>query len=157
MSMTSVAPQDQAVRAGVFKYLKPAVEHSLYRNGKVLTRRDRDGSDASWEGVDLEPRSMQVHDARSVEAGGRRTLVHNGFEILARPMGQPNLDFFSHDQVVRSYYPECAEIVRAASGAGFAAAFDHNIRSATGKRDKHRIRGGQEVRDPPMWSMAIIP
>ena len=137
-----------AARIGSFSYLTAAVGHSLYRNGKVLTRRDRDGSDAGWDGVDLESRPMPVHDARRLEAAERRTLARNGFEVLARPLASPSFDFFDHDQVVLAYYPHCAEIVREASGASFVAAFDHNIRSAAGKQSKRRIEGGQQVQGP---------
>ncbi len=147
MGMTPDAASD-ALRIGSFNYLTAAVQHSLYRNGKVLTRRDQDGSDAGWEGVDLEARQMPVHDARRIEATAPRTLAHNGFEMLARPLATPDLDFFNHDQVVRNYYPHCAEIAREASGANFVAAFDHNIRSAVGKQSKRRIRGGQQVQGP---------
>ncbi len=138
----------EAVRIGSFKYLTDSAQHSLYRNGKVFTRRDRNGSDAGWEGVDLEARHMPVHDARQVEATARHTLAHNGFEARARPLATPDLDFLDHDQVVRSYYPHCAEIVREASGASVVAAFDHNIRSAVGKESKRRIEGGQQVQGP---------
>ncbi len=141
------APSD-AVRIGSFSYLTASVRHSLYRNGKVLTRRDRDGSDADWEGVDLEARDMPVHDARRLEAADRRTLAANGFEALTRPLANPDLDFFDHDQLVRGYYPQCAEIVRDVSGASFVAAFDHNVRSASGKQSKRRIEGGQQVQGP---------
>ena len=137
-----------AVRIGSFNYLMASVQHSLYRNGKVLTRRDQNGSDAGWEGVDLEARHMPVHDARRLESTARRTLVRNGFEVRARPLATPGLDFFNHDQVVRTYYPQCAEIVREASAASFVAAFDHNVRSAAGKQSKRRIMGGQQVQGP---------
>lgn len=137
-----------AVRPGSFKYLVASVEHSLYRNGKVLTRRDRDGSDARWEGVDLEDCVMPVQDARGLDAGERRTLAKNGFEMRPHGLTQADLDFFNHDQVVRSYYPQCAEIVREASGARVVAAFDHNIRSAAGKQSQRRIEGGQQVQGP---------
>jgi len=147
MASTSNAPLE-AVRTGLFNYLKTSVQHSLYRNGKVLTRRDRDGSDALWEGVDLESRPMPVYDARRMEAAERRTLGSNGFEVLACPLADTDIEFFNHDQVVRSYYPQCAEIVREASGAKFAAAFDHNVRSAAGKDSKRRIDGGQQVQGP---------
>jgi hypothetical protein len=147
MASASQAPHE-AVRSGVFNYLKGSVEHSLYRNGKVFTRRDRDGSDATWEGVDLEARPMPVHDARRLESADRRRLAGNGFELLACPPADPELDFFNHDQVVRNYYPQCAEIVREASGARFVAAFDHNVRSAVGKHGKRRIDGGQRVQGP---------
>lgn len=139
---------DEAVRAGTFKYMAASAQHSLYRNGKVLTRRDRDGSDAAWEGVDLEERPMPVHDARRMAAAAQPTLARNGFEMLARPVSEPELDFFDHGQVVRTYYPQCAEIVREASGARFVAAFDHNMRSAAGKQSQRRIEGGQQVQGP---------
>jgi len=138
----------EAVRTGSFNYLAPSVQHSLYRNGKVLTRRDQNGSDAGWEGVDLEARHMPVHDARRIEATAPRTLAHNGFEVRARPLAKTGLDFFNHDEVVRTYYPHCTEIVREASGARFVVAFDHNIRSAAGKQSKRRIQGGQQVQGP---------
>jgi hypothetical protein len=141
------APAD-AARIGSFSYLTASVEHSLYRNGKVLTRRDRDGSDAEWKGVDLEPRDMPVHDARRLEGTERRTLAANGFEVLASPLADPDIDFFDNDRVARAYYPHCAEVVREASGASFVAAFDHNIRSASGKQSKRRIEGGQQVQGP---------
>ena len=134
--------------SGSFNYLSAAVQPSLYRNGKVFTRRDRDGSDDHWEGVDLVPHRMTVRDARPLEAAQRRTLADNGFEMRADPLSSPDLDFFDHDQVVRGYYPLCAEIVRAASGARLAAAFDHNVRSAAGKQSQRRIQGGQQVQGP---------
>lgn len=31
-------------------------------------------------------------------------------------------------------YPQCIELVKQATGAAFVAAFDHNVRSATGKQ-----------------------
>ncbi len=138
----------ESVRTGSFNYLAPSVQPSLYRNGKVLTRRDQSGSDAGWVGVDLEARHKPVHDARRIAATARRTLVRNGFELRARPLENPGLDFFDHDQVVRSYYPLCAEIVREASGARNVFAFDHNIRSAVGKQDNQQIKGGQQVQGP---------
>jgi hypothetical protein len=91
---------------------------------------------------------MPVHDARRIETTAPRTLGHHGFEMRARPLAERGLDFFDHDQVVRGYYPHCAEIVREASGAGFVAAFDHNVRSAAGKQSKRRIEGGQQVQGP---------
>ncbi|MBT4488214.1 MAG: hypothetical protein HOC72_11775, partial [Rhodospirillaceae bacterium] len=52
----------ETVRMGSFKYMAASAEPSIYRNGKVLTRRDKDGSDAGWDGVDLEERRMPVQD-----------------------------------------------------------------------------------------------
>lgn len=119
---------------------------SLYRNGEVLTRRDPDGSDVDMQGVSLGEREMTVHDARRAKAGERCTLATNGFELLTRPLGG-RLDFFDQRQVVQTYYGQCAAIVQAATGARVFA-FDHNIRSASGKESRRRIRGGQQVQGP---------
>ena len=143
-----VNPPAGTVRSGSFNYLEASVQSSLYRNGQVLTRRNRDGSDDAWEGVHLQPHPMPVHDARQLEPDERCTLSSNGFEFVACPLAEPATDFLDNEQVVRRYYPECADIVRTASGAAVVAAFDHNIRSATGKKSKHRIRGGQQVQGP---------
>ncbi len=137
-----------AVRPGGFNYMAGSSEPSLYRNGKVLTRRDLDGSDNAWIGVDLVETDMPVMDARQHDANRQPTLLHNGFELQPSRLHDPDLDFFSHDAVLRSYYPGCEEIVRAATGAAVVAAFDHNVRSATGKKSRKRIDGGQQVQGP---------
>ena len=141
-------PAPDGVRLGVFHYMQPSAESSLYRNGKVLTRRDRDGSDSGRLGVDLEEREMAILDARSFPPSAQPTLAANGFELARRPLADPDLDFLDHEAVVRSYYPDCADIVRAATGAATVAAFDHNIRSAAGKSGQQRIAGGQQVQGP---------
>ena len=147
--MASISDKaDKAIRLGSFNYLTGLAEHSLYRNGEVLTYRDRDGNDAGWKGVELDKRKISVCDARLVEASARPTLFQNGFEVREQPLVKPDLDFFDNDQVVRNYYPHCTEIVREANGARIVAAFDHNIRSATGKKSKRRIEGGQQVQGP---------
>lgn len=128
--------------------MMPSTQSSLYRNGKVLARRDRDGSDDGREGIDLEPRDMPVGDARRLDPSARRTLARNGFELLEAPLARADLDFFDHDEVVRDYYPDCARIVREASGATLVLAFDHNVRSASGKQTGQRIKGGQQVQGP---------
>lgn len=133
---------------GSFRYMAETVESSLHRNGKVLTRRGQDGSDAGSTGLDLETREMSVQDARCLEASARRTLAQNGFEVLLRPLPRTDIDFLDHEQVIRNYYPHCADIIREASGASFVAAFDHNVRSASGKKSKQRVEGGQQVQGP---------
>ena len=148
--MTEAAMESDrtGLRLGAFRYLQPSVASSLYRNGKVLTRRDRDGSDSGRVGVDLEDREMAIVDARTLAPAERPTLAANGFELVEHPTADPGLDFLDHDAVVRAYYPECAGIVRAATGADTVAAFDHNVRSATGKSGSVRIDGGQQVQGP---------
>ncbi|MEM7023646.1 MAG: CmcJ/NvfI family oxidoreductase, partial [Pseudomonadota bacterium] len=135
-------------RIGSFRYMSDATEPSLLRNNKVLTRRDRDGSDAGSEGIVLETRQMPVQDARTLSEAERLTLAYNGFEVINRPLADANLDFLDHNQVLHAYYPHCEEIVRQASCAALVKAFDHNIRSAGGKKSKQRIQGGQQVQGP---------
>ncbi len=132
---------------GIFTYLKPSTESSLYRNGKVLTRRDKDGSDSDWQGVDREQREVPVYNARRMEGSDRRTIIANGFELLTRPLPDGGIDFFNQEQVIRDYYKHCAAIVEEYTGA-HAFAFDHNVRSASGKKTQKRIAGGQQVQGP---------
>ena len=148
MTVPESDPTRGDVRLGTFRYLRASVESSLLRNGKVLTRRDRDGSDSGRIGVDLEDREVAITDARTLGPTEQPTLSANGFELIDRPTAESDLDFLDHDAVVRAYYPECAEIVRGATGAVMVAAFDHNVRSATGKSGGLRIAGGQQVQGP---------
>ena len=138
----------EAVRTGEFKYLATSVASSLYRNGKVFTRRDSSGNDIPWVGAGMEKRQMPVHDARGLVRAQRRTLDASGFELLEQSSAPPDIDFLHHDQVVRAYYPQCCDIVREATGARLVAAFDHNIRSVSGNRSRRRIEGGQQVQPP---------
>ena len=137
-----------AATHGILHYLEPSVSSSLYRNGRVLTRRDADGSDSGTTGVDLEPRDVPVYDARRLGGPERRTLREHGFELLDATLARRDLDFFDHLAVVRDYYPDCANVVRESSGAATVFAFDHNIRSAKGKAEQREIRGGQQVQGP---------
>lgn len=147
--MNDAAPQ--AVTSGTtgwMEYMDAATESSLYRNGKVLTRRDKDGSDAGWVGVNRSRVEVPVHDARQLTGDARHTLEHNGYELLTQSHAIDHIDFFDHAQVVREYYPQCVEIIRGATGVQNVYAFDHNVRSATGKQSKTRIAGGQQVQGP---------
>ena len=132
---------------GIFTYLNASTHSSLYRNGEVLTRRDADGSDSDWQGVNREQRDMAVHNARQLQGKDRRTIIANGFELLTRPLPDGKLDFFDQEQVVRKYYGHCAGLVQEYTGAR-AFAFDHNVRSASGKKTQKRIAGGQQVQGP---------
>ena len=75
--------KDKQDTTGIFTYLKASAESSLYRNGKVLTRRDKDGSDDGWQGVDREQREMPVYNARRLEGVDRRTIITNGWMLVS--------------------------------------------------------------------------
>ena len=147
MSSTSAQVPNDESRLGTFQYLESAVCSSLYRNGEVLTRRDPDGSDAGSVGVNLHTHTKTVENARLLTGIDRRTVESHGFELLERPIVGPEVDFFDHAQVVSNYYSQCAQTIQEAAGAR-AFAFDHNIRSATGKKIERRITGGQQVQGP---------
>ncbi|MDJ0848985.1 MAG: hypothetical protein QNK04_11445, partial [Myxococcota bacterium] len=148
MSVGVERPAEDAERTGAFNYLAASVRHSLYRNGAVLTRRDRDGSDAGTEGVVVDSRLMPVHDARLLEGDARRTVAANGFERVESPLARHDLDFLEHEQVVAHYYGDCTRLVQERTGAAHVFAFDHNVRSAQGKKSGKRIEGGQQVQAP---------
>ena len=61
------------------------------------------------------------------------TLTHNGFELCDHSLSLEMVDFFDHGQVLRNYYPCCAEQFREASRADLVIALDHNVRSASSK------------------------
>jgi hypothetical protein len=145
---TTVDRMEPKHHVGSFNYLAPSTEPSLYRNGRVLTRRNRDGSDSGTQGVVRERVSVPVIDARQLEPSATCTLPRNGFEQRRHPLQDPKLDFLRHEPVVRHYYPACAELVRDVTGAAHVFAFDHNVRSAVGNDRRARIEGGQEVQPP---------
>ena len=133
--------------SGEFNYLQASVLSSLFRNGKVLTRRDADGSDAGTEGVLVDTREALVRNARRLVGAEQCTLSRNGFELRTGLRSHDGIDFLDQNEVVQQYYPRCAEIVGEATGAR-AFAFDHNVRSASGKQTQQRIAGGQQVQGP---------
>jgi len=156
---STTAAATNAARSATIPYLSASTQHSLYRNGKAFEQRDQDGSDAPWVGADLENRFMPMTDAQQLVAAQQPRLKAHGFELCARRLADPELDFLDHEQVVRRYYPDCAALVREATGARFVAAFDHNVRSAAGKNSKRRI-AEQPVATHPIgfcYAAGVVP
>ena len=132
---------------GVFNFMSASSESSLLRNGRVMIDRDSDGNTASNKGIDLESHTLPVQNARLLPAGEQPGLEKNGFELLPHGFRDEPLDFMDHSQVVGGYYKQCAALIEQATGAR-AYAFDHNVRSASGKQSKQEITGGQHVQAP---------
>lgn len=132
---------------GLFNFLDGKASPSLFRNGEVLTHRDAEGNDFDTVGLVLDQKELVVGNARTPSDDERKTLQANGFELLDAPLRNENLDFFDNDEVVRDYYAQCCDLVSEETG-GQAFAFDHNIRSASGKQSRERTAGGQEVQGP---------
>ncbi len=131
---------------GEFKYIDSTTQSSLYRNDKVMIKRDPDGNTRASKGVDLEPHKLPVYNARAMGAN-QPSCELNGFELLISPLADDALDLRNHQSVVTHYYAQCEKLVSELTG-GNAYAFDHNVRSATGKNNGQRVTGGQDVQGP---------
>jgi hypothetical protein len=148
MTQSAAPAIDREASIGRLNYLDSSVPSSLYRNGRMLLRRNADGSDSAWEGIVYDERQVTVHNARLLDGDQRRTVEKNGFELCFRPVAHPNLDFLDHQDVIQHYYRDCEQLLKEVTGAATVVAFDHNVRSTDGKQRKQRIRGGQEVQGP---------
>ncbi|MDA1077249.1 MAG: CmcJ/NvfI family oxidoreductase [Proteobacteria bacterium] len=131
---------------GEFKFMSQQTQSSLYRNESVMIQRYPDGDNSAGKGVDLQAHELSVSNARVLTDEARPTCDRNGFELVTQPVSG-SIDFLDHRQVTGRYYPQCATLVERLTG-GRAYAFDHNIRSAGGKNNKERIKGGQNVQGP---------
>ena len=129
-------------------YMADNSDSSLFRNGKVLIKRDVDGSDADSKGVNLTNYELNLLNAREYKGEQTISLNANGFELAHNTLNNSAIDFFDNQQIIKSYYPECAEIIKEKTDANRVFVFDHNIRSATGKKNGKRIAGGQLVQGP---------
>ncbi len=65
--MTASPAPELGERTSTFNYLAAFAQSSLYRNGKVLTRRDLEGSDSGTEGIEIDEREVAIRDARWLE------------------------------------------------------------------------------------------
>ena len=133
---------------GYFNYVEASTPSSLYTTGKHRTRRDAETGEVLFEGIVLGEREMEVHDARLLEGARRPSVGRNGFELLHRPLLRRDLDFLDDPQVCGEYYPQCADAIRAETGAAHVIPFDHNVRSATAYKAKVQSKGGQRVGRP---------
>lgn len=147
MAQAQPSGADAKVRVARFNYLAESIPHSLYRNGNVSLRRNPDGTDAGMVGYLEDARQMEVRDARTDEAGARGLHV-NGFELRQQPLEHRDIDFLSHEDVVKRHYPECVELLKQATGARYAFAFDHNVRWAEAEARKQQTGKGQQVQRP---------
>lgn len=92
-----------------------------------------------WTTGELAPKSVAIHDGRSLTALGELSLDRSGFSLLAH---RSALADFSDEAAIRSvYYPESAELLRASTGAEKVVVFDHTLRdSANGSRATKTLR-----------------
>ena len=73
---------------GLVSYMTPESESSLYRNGKVFTRRDRDGNDAGYEGVVTEELAVAIGDDPGRGAADQAVGCRRRPRALGRGVGR---------------------------------------------------------------------
>jgi len=129
---------------GVFNYQDGSVARTLVANGKVYTKRDGSGSDGELVGTNWAPTEVAVGNARLETF----RLDAQGFELRQSPTKMSYDDFYAEDKILHQYYQECAELLKAATGASTVFAFDHNVRSAGGKAGGKTVEGGSAVQSP---------
>ncbi len=93
------------VKTDEFRCLGASVDSSLFRNGKVFSRRDGSSNDGVWKLANIEIRSMPVCDARSREREKHTALGVNGFELVEEPLGCAGIGCLVGREVVRHSYP----------------------------------------------------
>jgi hypothetical protein len=79
---------------------------------------------APWENYTRDERLMRVVDGRLASAPG--SVHREGFELWDAPSALR--DFEDKEEIVRSYYPEVAELACAVTGATRGYVFDHLVR-----------------------------
>lgn len=128
--------------SGVFVYMAPSVPRSLTRTGKVGARRDLTGATVDSFGVVPRQKRVAVRDARGCAAG----LRDEGYQLVPHPLR--HIDYYDNQRVLTEYYPECCRLVQRITGAAHVFAFDHNIRSTSGKEQGRKLSGGNDVQGP---------
>lgn len=110
---------------GWLTFLSQSVESSVFRNGKLYTRRGTTGGDSSWHGYIDDRSHTRVSDARTLPLASQPTLHRNGFQLVNAP---PQVDFLDSSVVVGKYYAECETLLLKQTSAKLVFAFDHNLR-----------------------------
>jgi len=78
-----------------------------------------------WNGID-DPHEIRIEDGRGRER--EFSLDRNGFQLVKAP--SQVRDFYSDDEIKRTYYPEVEQLLRDKLGATRVAIFDHTVRNA---------------------------
>ncbi len=98
-------------------------------------------------GID-DPREIRIEDGRGRER--EFTLDANGFALVKVP--SQVRDFYSDEEVKRTYYPEVERLLRDQLGASRVFVFDHTVRNAarSGAREpSRRVHNDHTVNSAP--------
>lgn len=97
-----------------------------------------------------ETHTLRLLDGRAVN--DRLSLDREGFRLVRHPTAAR--DLYDEGEITRVYYPECVELVKSATGAKRAVAFDHIVRNAARMAKGNLIKGyaGRVHNDYTAWS-----
>jgi hypothetical protein len=112
---------------------------------KIWTKRDASGSDDALYGAKWDQRQLIVNDGRLCAT--RLTLNDNGFELVPDPK-EDHIDYYDEASVIGRYYGDCEALLQRVTGASIVRAFDHNVRSESGRAAGRKLRGGNAVQGP---------
>ena len=135
----------QSGTLGHLNFMSEATKSSLYRNGGVLINREATGDESKYSGFEVDKYKINVINARQLFSPP--DLNVNGFELVMDDSFRFGFDFMNNAGVIEHYYPACETLLAKTMG-GKVFAFDHNVRSASGKSDGAKINGGQNVQGP---------
>mmetsp|Transcript_81211 Transcript_81211/g.161060 ORF Transcript_81211/g.161060 Transcript_81211/m.161060 type:complete len:356 (+) Transcript_81211:91-1158(+) len=135
------ASHSTGTRGTVF-YQGESVPTSIVSTGRVGTYRDGLGSDGTFFGVDPQPVEVQVSNGRGLQL----SLDEQGFRLVDHSWS--HIDYYDEQAILSHYYPECESLVCQETGASWALAFDHNIRSRRRKAAGEALKGGNAVQEP---------
>ena len=126
-----------------------ATLHYLKRGAEKPTRYVEDPPPGvpQWNGID-DPRQIRIEDARGRES--EFTLDRNGFAIIKSSSAVG--DFYSPEEVKRTYYPEVERLLRERLGASRVFIFDHTVRNAgrQGAREpSRRVHNDHTINSAP--------
>src|SRR5437868_2677262 len=137
------------VDVGVQAKSLPATLHYLKRGPEKPVRYvfDPPPGVPQWNGID-DPREIRIEDGRGREH--EFTLDRNGFALVKAPSQVS--DFYSDEEIKRTYYPEVEQLLRDKIGASRVVIFDHTVRNAArqGAREpSRRVHNDHTVNSAP--------
>jgi|ERR1712232_1151113 len=100
-------------------------------------------------GVEMAMKEVTVRSARRLP----NEFHKRGFAMYPSPTHLQHEDFFVHDKVVNTLFPECEVLLQSALGASLVLPFDYIVRSMEAKDNDVKIRGGpgQGVQGPAFF------
>jgi hypothetical protein len=105
---------------------------------KLVTQVADPGGRDQRQGGGNESHRVKIRNGRPLAE--RFEFEREGFRFV--PHATEMRDFYDEDEIRRTYYPECVELIKQVSGAKRVVVFDHTLRTASDQQ-----RESQKIRD----------